>query len=92
MAINVLKSDRNHSIGVSFDSPKLDEIKEKVLGQVLKLEPILARGVMDHLIEYDQETVKAKWKVELLKEIKIGDLLMFKTLLENRKEQQVRRY
>lgn len=92
MPANLLSSSRSHSIGVNFKGPTIEELKEDYLNKVLKIKPILARGVMDHLIEFDQETSIVKWKEDLLKELSVSNLMMLKTLLENRMDNQQRTY
>jgi hypothetical protein len=92
MPANLLSGKHSHSIGVNFEAPTLEELKEEYLKKVLKLKPILARGTMDFLIEFDQETTIVKWKTDLLQELSISSLMMLKTLLENRMDSQQRTY
>lgn len=94
MGANILKNERFHSIGVDFKSPTLEELKEKAINDVLGLNPILARNINDHLIQLVkyEEIEYLTWKIELLEEMQIADLIMLKTLLENRKDLQQKTY
>jgi len=55
------------------------------------MELILARHIADHLIEYDQNT-KVKWKINLINELDISQLIMLTGVLEKKKEQEQRTY
>lgn len=90
MAANLLKHEKFHSIGVNFNGPKLEEIKQRAVDEVLKVPPILARGDVDHLVEFKDE--KLIWKENLLQEMQIGDLMMLRILMSNKLEQQKSTY
>ena len=94
MSANIIKGGHSHSIGVNHNFIEETEIKERTLKQVLNIKPILARGHMDHLIEFNPESdpPTLTWKSALLIQMQIGDLMMLKNLLENRMEEQQRTY
>jgi hypothetical protein len=91
MGPNYIKHEKQYSIGVDHEGPTLEEIKEQRVNLLLEMQPILARFVADHLIEYDENT-KLKWKVELIKQLDISELIMLRGILENKKEIEQRTY
>lgn len=94
MGANILKNEKFHSIGVDFKSPTLEQLKEKAIEDVSLINPILARNIHDHLIQLvkHEDLEYLTWKFELLEEMQIADLIMLKTLLENRKDLQQKTY
>lgn len=94
MAINILKNDHFHSILGEYKGPSLDEIKKKQLDKIVKMEPILARSGLDHLIEFipESDPPKLRWNPRVLQQLDIGQLVSVYNVLDNRLELQTRKY
>jgi len=91
---NILKYERFHSIGVHKDGPELKTLKDKALENVQLMEPILARGGLDHLINFipNIDPPKLQWNLQVLQQLDIGQLLSIRGVLENRLELQTKTY
>lgn len=100
MGPNLIKYEKQYNINGKKTMTKeqaqeeLSIIKFKIISQLIDLEPILARGACDHLIEFVPESDPPilQWKKELLSTMDIGVLMGVKNLMENRKEFQIKRY
>lgn len=94
MPANILKYERQYNLGKHDEVISLEDLKLKQLQLLADLEPILARGVADHLIEFklDSEPPVLCWRSEILEQMHIGDLQMLRVLLENKKEEQQKTY
>lgn len=91
---NILKHDRQYGMGGSREYTSLGDLKTNALKRVQTFQPILARGGMDHLIDFipESDPPKLKWKLEVLQQLEIGQLLSIAGVLENRMEMQTRKY
>lgn len=73
----------------------LKDLRINKLNQVKDLEPVLARGVADHLIQYvddDKGEPRLFWKHNLIENLSLDQLQMLCNVLENKKEVQQRKY
>lgn len=91
---NILKHEKFHSIGVKFDSPTIEQLKEQSLLDTLNFQPILARGYYDHLIELDPDSnpPTVRWKLDLLKQSNLEYLRDIRVILEKVIEGQTKTY
>lgn len=93
--INILKHERQYGFGGdSENKPSMEDLKTKALKRVQTFQPILARGGMDHLIDFipESDPPKLKWRLEVLQQLDIGQLISIAGVLENRTELQTRSY
>lgn len=89
---NYIKYEKQYSIGVNHECPTLEEIKKEYLKKVMDMPAILARNTINHLIEYDEQTLKVRWKEDLLSQLDTCVLIMIKGLLENKLELETKTY
>lgn len=80
--------------GSEKSTESLREMKDRLIKRALELPPILARGFRDYLITVDltTEPTSAKWIPDKLEPLTIDMLMNLVTLLENRQENETRRY
>lgn len=96
MGSNILKHEKQFNINSPEHTPEeakgiLNKIHSSVLLQVTNLEPILARYIADHLIKADDEG-NLTWKSDLLKQMTTDQLTGLRNVLENKQENQKRKY
>lgn len=92
---NMLTYKKQYGMGGDKENkPNLENLKLKALDRVQTFQPILARGGMDHLIEFipESDPPKLRWNLGVLQQLDIGQLISIAGVLENRMEIQTRQY
>lgn len=83
-----------HRMGMDEITKNLDELKQEVILEITKINPIVARGNHDHLVKVDKtpDSYSVTWNEDVLNAMMLGDLIQIKGFLEKIYESKTRKY